>query len=80
MLRGRRQLKMKIKAMSSEAKASAYIIGCLPFVVGFLIYLVNPEYLTKLFVDPRGHLMLAAGGLMFLVGGTVMYKLVKFDI
>ncbi len=79
-LRGRRQLKLKIKAMSSEAKASAYIIGCLPFVVGFLIYLVNPEYLTKLFVDPRGHLMLAAGGVMFLVGGTVMYKLVKFDI
>ncbi|MEM7223248.1 MAG: type II secretion system F family protein [Pseudomonadota bacterium] len=79
-LRGRRQLKLKIKAMSSEAKASAYIIGCLPFVVGFFIYLVNAEYITKLFIDPRGHLMMAVGGIMFLIGGTVMYKLVKFDI
>ena len=79
-LRGRRQLKLKIKAMSSEAKASAYIIGCLPFVVGFFIYLVNSEYITKLFIDPRGHLMLAAGGISFVIGGTVMYKLVKFDI
>ena len=79
-LRGRRQLKLKIKAMSSEAKASAYIIGSLPFVVGFFIYLVNAEYITKLFIDPRGHLMMAVGGIMFLIGGTVMYKLVKFDI
>ena len=39
-LRGRRQLKLKIKALSSEAKASAYIIGSLPFVMGVLIYMV----------------------------------------
>lgn len=79
-LRGRRQLKMKIKSMSSEAKASAYIIGCLPFVVGFFIYLVNNEYVMKLFIDPRGNILLAIGGLSFLVGTTVMYKMVKFEI
>ena len=71
---------MKIKAMSSEAKASAYIIGCLPFVVGFFIYLLNPDYIGKLFTDPRGNMMLAAGGLSFLIGTTVMYKMVKFEI
>ena len=79
-LRGRRQLKLKIKAMSSEAKASAYIIGALPFVVGFFIYLVNAEYITKLFVDPRGHFLMALGGISFTIGGTVMYKMVKFEI
>ena len=79
-LRGRRQLKLKIKAMSSEAKASAYIIGCLPFVVGFMIYLVNPEYISKLFTDPRGHMMLGVGAVMFMIGGGVMYKMVKFEI
>lgn len=79
-LRGRRQLKLKIKAMSSEAKASAYIIGCLPFVVGFMIYLVNPEYIMKLFTDPRGHFMLGIGAAMFMVGGGVMFKMVKFEI
>lgn len=79
-LRGRRQLKLKIKAMSSEAKASAYIIGSLPFVVGFFIYLVNRSYVMKLFLDERGNVMLGIGGLMFLVGGVVMYKMVKFEI
>ncbi len=79
-LRGRRQLKLKVKAMSSEAKASAYIIGSLPFVVGTLIYLMNPDYISTLFTDPRGNMMLALGGLMFLVGGAIMYKMVKFEI
>jgi len=79
-LRGRRQLKLKIKAMSSEAKASAYIIGSLPFVVGFFIYLVNRSYVMKLFLDERGNVMLGIGGLMFLIGGVVMYKMVKFEI
>ena len=53
-LRGRRQLKRKIRALSSEAKASAYIIGSLPFIMTLLIYLVNSEYITGLFADPRG--------------------------
>ncbi len=79
-LRGRRQLKLKIKAMSSEAKASAYIIGSLPFVVGFFIYLVNRSYVMQLFLDERGNVMLGIGGLMFLIGGVVMYKMVKFEI
>ena len=79
-LRGRRQLKMKIKAMSSEAKASAYIIGSLPFVVGSLIYFVNNSYVMKLFIDSRGNVMLAIGALMFMIGGGVMYKMVKFEI
>lgn len=79
-LRGRRQLKLKIRAMSSEAKASAYIIGSLPFVVAFFIYLLNPEYISKLVEDPRGHVMLVFGAFSFMIGGGIMYKLVKFDI
>ncbi len=79
-LRGRRQLKLKIKALSGEAKASAYIIGSLPFVMGILIYLVNPEYIMDLFIDPRGHLLIGLGLTSFTVGATVMYRMTKFDI
>ncbi len=79
-LRGRRQLKLKIKAMSSEAKTSAYIIGALPFVVGGFIFMVNNAYVMKLFIDERGNVMLAIGALMFLIGGGIMYRMVKFEI
>lgn len=79
-LRGRRQLKLKIKALSGEAKASAYIIGSLPFVMGVLIYLVNSNYIMDLFIDPRGHLLIGLGLLSFAIGAVVMYRMVKFEI
>jgi len=79
-LRRRRQLKLKIKALSSEAKASAYIIGSLPFVMAFLIYLVNAEYIDDLWIDPRGHFLIGLGFLSFAMGIGTMYKMVKFEI
>ena len=79
-LRRRRQLKLKIKALSSEAKASAYIIGSLPFVMAVLIHLSSPKYLLPLVQDPRGHFIIFLGFMCFLVGIGVMYKMVKFDI
>ncbi len=79
-LRGRRQLKLKIKALSGEAKASAYIIGSLPFVMAILIYLVNANYIMDLFIDPRGHILIALGLCSFAIGATVMYRMVRFEI
>ncbi len=79
-LRSRRQLKRKVKAMSSEAKASAYIIGSLPFIMAALIYLVNPEYIVDLYLDPRGKVMIAFGLGMIAAGAGVMYRMVKFEI
>lgn len=79
-LRRRRQLKLKIKALSSEAKASAYIIGSLPFVMALLIFLVNPGYLDDLWIDPRGMFLVFIGFCSFGIGIGVMYKMVKFEI
>ncbi len=78
-LRRRRQLKLKIRALSSEAKASAYIIGSLPFIMAVIIYMMNPGYLQALIVDTRGHVMVGMGLFSFLVGAVVMYKMVRFD-
>ncbi|RMD61298.1 MAG: pilus assembly protein TadB [Alphaproteobacteria bacterium] len=79
-LRGRRQLKRKIRALSSEAKASAYIIGSLPFVMTLLIYLVNSEYILGLFRDPRGQALIGFGLFMVAAGSAVMYRMVKFEV
>ncbi len=79
-LRRRRQLKLKIKALSSEAKASAYIIGSLPFIMALLIYLVNPGYIDDLWIDPRGAFLVFIGFVSFALGIGVMYKMVKFEI
>jgi len=79
-LRKRRQIKLKIKAMSSEARASAWIIGSLPFIMFFLIWLANADYIMTLINDPRGVYMLGAGLTMIAAGVGVMAKMVRFEI
>ncbi|QDP20165.1 type II secretion system F family protein [Sphingomonas xanthus] len=79
-LRKRSQMKLKIKAMSSESKASAYIVGSLPFVVFSLVWMVNPAYMSGFFVDER--LIIAGlGGLCWMgIGVFIMAKMVNFEI
>jgi len=79
-LRKRAQMKLKIRAMSSESKASAYIVGSLPFVVFGLVYMVNAHYMAGFFSDQR--LMIAGlGGLLWMsVGVFIMAKMVSFEI
>ena len=79
-LRRRRQMKLKVKAMSSEARASAYILGSLPFIMFGLIFFVNTGYAMELFTDPRGMVMVGVGMTMMVVGIAVMIKMVNFEI
>ena len=79
-LRKRSQMKLKIKAMSSESKASAYIVGALPFVVFGLIWMVNPGYLGGFFTDDR-LIVAGLGGLVWMsIGAFIMAKMVSFEI
>jgi tight adherence protein B len=79
-LRKRSQMKLKIKAMSSESKASAYIVGSLPFVVFILVWMINPGYMGHFFDDQR--LTVAGlGGLTWMgIGVFIMAKMVNFEI
>jgi tight adherence protein B len=79
-LRKRAQMKLKIKAMSSESKASAWIVGSLPFIVFLLIWFINGKYMQTFFVDER--LMIAGGGgLVWMgIGVFIMAKMVDFEI
>ncbi|MEL6282093.1 MAG: type II secretion system F family protein [Pseudomonadota bacterium] len=79
-LRDRKKLKGKIKALSSEAKMSAMIIGSLPFIVGMLVYLVKPDYIELLFIDPTGNMLIAGGLVWMLCGILMMAKMINFDI
>ena len=79
-LRKRRQMGLKIKAMSSEAKASAIILGSLPFIMFGIIFALNPEYEMALFDDPRGQMMLGTGLGIMSMGVLVMSKMIKFEI
>lgn len=79
-LRKRAQMMLKIRAMSSESKASAYIVGSLPFIVFALVSMVNPGYMAGFFVDPR-LIVAGLGGLGWMsIGVLIMAKMVNFEI
>ena len=78
-LRSRKLLREKIKALSSEAKASAMIIGALPIIVIVLVYFTTPDYIMTLFTTEIGHLiLLIAAGLMG-IGIYIMRQMINFD-
>ena len=79
-LRRRRQMRLKIRAMSSEARASAYILGSLPFLMFGILLVLNHDYTMTLFNDPRGLAMVGVGATSLLIGIGVMAKMVRFEI
>ena len=79
-LRDRKKMRAKIKAMSSEAKASAGIIGALPPIVGGLVSLTSPDYMKLLFITTTGHIVLGVCAFWMSCGIFIMKKMINFDI
>jgi len=77
-LRARRMMVEKIKALSSEAIASAGIIASLPPMVMILVMLTNPSYMMLMFTDIRGQVMLMGAGLWMAIGVFVMKRMISF--
>jgi tight adherence protein B len=79
-LRSRKLLREKIKALSSEAKASAMIIGSLPIIVMLLVYFTTPAYIMTLFTSQLGHLVLLIAGCLMATGIYIMRSMINFKI
>ena len=77
-LRSRRMMGEKIKAMSSEAVASAGIIGSLPPAVMLIVMITTPAYMTLLFTDSRGQIMLLISAVWMSMGIFVMKRMISF--
>lgn len=79
-LRSRKLMEGKVKALSSEAKASAMIIGALPFLVMGAVKLASPDYLTPLFVTKTGNFILLGAGFWMGLGIMVMKQMMKIKV
>jgi tight adherence protein B len=78
-LRDRKKMKAKIQAMSMEAKASAAIIGALPIAVMGLVYITSPQYMSLLWTEPLGRMMMLGCAVWMSIGIFVMRKMINFD-
>ena len=78
-LRDRKKMKAKIRAMSMEAKASAGIIGALPIAVMLLVYITSPDYISMLWTESLGRMMLLCCAVWMSLGIFVMRRMINFD-
>lgn len=78
-LRDRKKMAAKIRAVSAEAKSSAAIIGSLPLIVAVLVYFTSPDYILLLFQTTVGNIVLAACAIWMGIGVLVMRKMINFD-
>jgi tight adherence protein B len=67
-----------VRALSAEAKASAAVLGALPFVVMILVYITTPAYIALLWTTQVGQLLLVAAGIWMSMGVLVMKKMINF--
>ncbi len=79
-LRDRKKMKAKVKAVSQEAKSSAAIIGSLPFLIMLGLTILNPNYLNPLFNTSTGNMLLVGSATWMTIGVLVMRKMINFEI
>lgn len=79
-LRERKKMKAKIRAVSQEAKSSAAIIGSLPFLIMGALYLLNPDYPDPFLNTTAGNIMLIGSGVWMVIGVLVMRKMINFNV
>ena len=77
-LRDRKRLQAKVRALSAEAKASAAVLGALPFIVMILVYITTPSYIALLWTTNFGQFLLVAAGAWMSMGILVMRKMINF--
>ena len=78
-LRDRYRVQAKVRAFSAEAKASAAIIGALPPLVILAMFFTSPDYISILWHDKHGNIMLIGSGIWMFIGVLVMRKMINFD-
>jgi tight adherence protein B len=78
-LRDRKRMSDKIKAMTAEARMTSMIIGSLPFVISGLLALISPDYVALLLTDTLGNYLIGTGLTMMAVGVLIMNRMIAFD-
>jgi tight adherence protein B len=77
LIRRRKEIRLKVRALSAEMRASAYVIGALPFVMTAVMFLVSPGTTSMLFNDPRGRVMLGTAMALLVCGFALMNAMIK---
>ena len=77
-VRGRQQFARKVKGLTAMGRASAYVLVGLPFFLAMALTVINREYMSPLYTDPTGHMLIGIALVMMAVGSAILRKIVSF--
>jgi tight adherence protein B len=76
-VRKRKELRKKGEALTAEARTVAGVLGALPFLASGLVAMINFPYISMLFTDPRGNIIMGVAMLMLVIGMSIMRTMVN---
>lgn len=79
-IRERFKLKRQVRTLSAHGRITGWILGVLPFAIGAALYVVAPDHISKLFIDPMGHLIIAAAFVLQVIGVAAIRKIVNIEV
>ena len=80
LIRKRFELLMKVQVLSAEGRFSALILFALPIALGLLLYKTNPEYISLLFTDAIGHILVTLGAILMILGAIVTKRMITIKV
>jgi tight adherence protein B len=79
-VRERFKLLRQVRVFTAEGRLSMYVLLAVPFIAGFALYAMNPEYMTPLLTDPKGHVILTVAAIMQVVGFLIIRRMIRFKV
>lgn len=76
----RDKVRGKIKTLTAQGVAQGMILTAMPFVLGWVLYLINPDYMRPMFTTVLGWIMIGFMGLLLAIGGLMIRKIVNIDV
>ncbi|MFZ4650575.1 MAG: type II secretion system F family protein [Rubrivivax sp.] len=80
LVRSRQRLLARVQVLAAEGKLSAWILGLMPIVVGGLLNLINPNFVSQLWRDPVGLQLIQACVVLYALGAVWMWKLIRIRV
>jgi len=79
-IRERARIQRQVQTLTAQGRLSGKVIGALPLVLGFMIYLINPEYMKVLFTNTVGIIIISIGGISGFIGFIIIHKLTEVEV
>lgn len=79
-IRDRTKIHRQISTLTAQGRLSGIVVGLLPIILGFVIYLIQPGYIGTLFHNPIGLTMLIAGVISGIIGFLMIKKITAIEV